>query len=99
MWNGILTSTRGRDGRRSTCKVDASMLDCEKNRSILEKSTAGRPSWRKGELFFQFEIPRIISDILNSGVRATWYPVVRLHSTSALLVHKPVVVAPQWNYK
>jgi hypothetical protein len=49
--------------------------------------------------FFQFEIPRIISDILNSGVRATWYPVVRLHSTSALLVHKPVVVAPQWSYK
>lgn len=50
--------------------------------------------------FFQFEIPRIISDILNSGVRATWYPVVKLHSTSALIVHKPVVVvAPQCSYE
>jgi hypothetical protein len=49
--------------------------------------------------FFQFEIPRIISDILNSCVRATWYPVVKLHSTSTLLVHRPVVVAPQWSYK
>lgn len=51
--------------------------------------------------FLQFEIPRIISDILNSGVRATWYPVVKLHSTSAFIVHKPVVVvvAPQCSYE
>lgn len=52
MWNGILTSTRGRDGRRSTCRVDASMLDCKKNRSIWRRAQQEEHYGAKDNFFF-----------------------------------------------
>jgi hypothetical protein len=61
-------------------RVDASILDWKKTRTIGQ-SVHQEDDHGAKENYFQFEIPRIISDILNSSVRAIWYLIVS-HMTS-----------------